>query len=146
MTVPAKFHETGWACPDVSASLVASMVVCFLAHHHRLREGLAPRRRPERTRAPVHPQALGKMLAVMAMRIATAMQMPPDQAAAEWEFIASALVHMGSDPNWRRSSSILDQLRGWRTTPGTPRKRRAESIDHPEGLIRARVSPAVEAK
>jgi hypothetical protein len=37
------------------------------------------------------------------------------------------LDHLGKDPNWRRSPSILDQLRGWTIRPGRPRKAKLAS-------------------
>lgn len=130
----------------VHASLVASMMVCFLAHRHRLREGHASARSRERTRPPIHPQSLGRMLAAMSIRVGTAMQLPPDEARPQWEFIAATLLHEGRDPNWRRNPSVLDQLRGWRTTPGTPRKGRAASLEHPAGPARRAPARAGAAK
>ncbi len=44
-------------------------------------------------------------------------------ADAEWEQQASCF-RWETDPNWRRRPSILDQMRGWRVTPGVPRKGR----------------------
>jgi hypothetical protein len=116
----------------VHASMVGSILVNLLAHHHRRREGHAPRPGTERTKAPVHPQALGRMMAQCSMSIVAIMQMPASAEADErWQWLAETLYHQGQDPNWRRSPSILDQLRGWRTTPGTPRKSRAASVKHP---------------
>lgn len=116
----------------VHASMVGSILVNVLAHHHRRREGLAPRPGIERTKAPVHPQALGRMMAQCSMSIVAIMQMPDGaEADARWQWLAETLYHQGQDPNWRRSPSVLDQLRGWRTTPGTPRRSKAASLKHP---------------
>src|SRR5690606_32167493 len=116
------------------ASMVGSILVNLLAYHHRRREGCAPNPDTERTRAPIHPQALGRMVAQCSMTIVSIMQMPHgDEADARWQRLAEILYHQGQDPNWRRSPSVLDQLRGWRTTPGTPRRARAASVPHPLG-------------
>ena len=42
------------------------------------------------------------------------------QAEDEWEALAQFL-NLQTDPNWRQRPSILDQMRGWRITPGRPR-------------------------
>ncbi len=45
----------------------------------------------------------------------------------KWQMLAEYLEHLARDPNWRRSPSILDQLRGWRITPGRPKSTRLSS-------------------
>ena len=42
------------------------------------------------------------------------------RAEDEWEALAQ-LLNLQTDPNWRHRPSILDQMRGWRITPGRPR-------------------------
>jgi hypothetical protein len=59
--------------------------------------------------------------------IAAAMDLSGQAAASEWTRIAEYLSHLGRDPNWRRSPSILDQLRGWKISPGRPKKARRAS-------------------
>ncbi len=64
------------------------------------------------------------MLGIAAGSVARALELRGKAADKEWEHIASLLNHE-TDPNWRRRPSILDQMRGWRVTPGAPRKGRA---------------------
>jgi hypothetical protein len=111
----------------VHASMVSSIIACILAHHHRLDEAPPPRANAERKTPPVHPQALALAMASASNRIASAMVLQGKTALEEWEFIAQHLAHLGKDPNWRRSPSILDQLRGWKIGPGRPRKTRLAS-------------------
>ena len=108
----------------VHASLVSTMLGCLIAHRHRLREKRPPRQGAERTSAPIHPHLLALNMGFTALRIAKTMELPDSQARPEWQSIAEFLVHLGRDPNWRRSPSVLDQLRGWRITPGAPRRKR----------------------
>lgn len=112
----------------VHASMVSSVIACVLAHHHRLNEAPPPHEGAERKTAPIHPQALALAMGSAANTIALAMNLTGAKADAEWERIAAFLTHLGKDPNWRRSPSILDQLRGWRITPGRPRKTRMASV------------------
>jgi hypothetical protein len=111
----------------VHASMVSSIIACILAHHHRLDEAPPPRKNAERKTPPIHPQALALAMASASNRIAGAMVLRGKAAVEEWEFIAQHLTHLGKNPNWRRSPSILDQLRGWKVGPGRPRKARLAS-------------------
>lgn len=111
----------------VDASMVSSIMACLLAHHHRLDEAPPPRANAERKTPPVHPQVLALAMASASGTIAAAMDLRGKPAELEWERIAQLLTHLGKDPNWRRSPSILDQLRGWKIGPGRPRKARLAS-------------------
>jgi putative transposase len=102
------------------ASLLASIVICTLAHQHNLAQKPS-RRGAARTVAPLHPQLLARMVGHAALSLVMALELPTDAACAEWNRLAALLEHMGKDPNWRRSPSILDQLRGWKITPGRPK-------------------------
>jgi putative transposase len=120
--------ETGPAARAlVHASIISSMMACLVVHRHRLKHR-APRGRPrERTRPPLHPQSVARAMGSAAMTIAAALTLRGDEADREWHRIAGCLEHLGKDPNWRRSPSILDQMRGWRVTPGRPRSVRLAS-------------------
>lgn len=111
----------------VHASMVSSIIACVLAHQVRLNEAPPPRQGTERLTAPIHPQSLARAMGSAAATIAATMDLRGDQADREWERIAQFLSHLGRDPNWRRSPSILDQLRGWKITPGRPKKARLAS-------------------
>lgn len=98
------------------ASIAASALVCTLAHRHQLAD-----RGPVRKRAPLHPGLTARMIATCAMSIAEALDSSGADAVAKWDHLASVIVHMGEDPNWRRKPSMLDQLRGWKPQPSTRR-------------------------
>lgn len=115
----------------VHASIVSSMLACLIVHAHRLKEGAPKGRRRERKYAPLHPQSVARIMGSAAVKIAAAFALEGEAAEEEWQRIASLIQHMGHDPNWRRSPSVLDQLRGWNVSPGRPRgkkrKKRASS-------------------
>lgn len=102
----------------VHASMVSSMLACLLAHRHRLNEAPPNHDGQERTKPPIHPQMLARAMGSAALKIASAMQRTGKDAEREWEQLAAHLEHLGKDPNWRRRPSILDQLRGWKISPG----------------------------
>ena len=106
----------------VHASLVSSMLASLIVHKHRLRQRPAPLRGAERTQPPLHVQSLARAMGATAQRVAETLDLDnPAAAAPKWQQIADYLLHLGRDPNWRRSPSVLDQMRGWRITPGRPR-------------------------
>ena len=120
--------ETGQATRAlIYASLTSSMLACLVAHRHRLNMKPPPKKNAERKDAPLHPQALARAMATAAPRIAAAFDLRGAAADLAWQSIAEYLEHLGRDPNWRRSPSILDQLRGWKITPGRPRRARLAS-------------------
>jgi len=105
------------------ASMVSSIIVGLLAHKHRLAEGTPSKGTTKtRTKPPIHPQAMAKMLSIMGRRTSQALLMTGKEADAEWQDIADLLVHVGQDPNWRRRPSVLDELRGWKRKPAKPRR------------------------
>lgn len=105
----------------IHASIVSSMLACLLAHHHRIKERAKRGPDKERTQSPLHPQSVARAMGCAAMRIAAALALTGKEAARQWDFIAGYLQHLGQDPNWRRSPSVLDQMRGWKISPGRPR-------------------------
>jgi putative transposase len=111
----------------IHASMVSSIIACVLAHQVRLDEAPPPRAGTERQTAPIHTQSLARAMGSAAVTIAAAMDLRGQKAEREWTRIAEYLSHLGRDPNWRRSPSILDQLRGWKITPGRPKKARRAS-------------------
>jgi len=109
----------------VHASVVASVLVCLLAHHHRMEEGPAPKRTPYRDKPPIHPQTLARMVGTCAGSIAAAFEKRGKAATEAWNRLAEILLHCGADPNWRARPSVLDQLRGWKIRPGRQRRAKA---------------------
>lgn len=104
----------------VHASIVSSMLACLIVHKHSLRVR-PPVRGAERHYPPLHPQSLARAMGAAALRIAEALELPTEEAAPKWQNIAEYLFHLGHDPNWRNRPSVLDQMRGWRVSPGRPR-------------------------
>ena len=98
------------------ASLIASILAALLAHTHnfqtRPKQDGAPR-----TEAPLHTRLLALQLAVSCQFIAQAWELKGTAAKRRWQKIAELLTHAGTDPNWRRRPSVLDQLRGWKRQP-----------------------------
>jgi putative transposase len=115
----------------VHASLTSSMLACLLVHRHRLSTGPAPAKATQRTCPPLHPQSVARAMASSAIRIADALELRGQQAAKQWRKIASNLYLFGHDPNWRCRPSVLDQLRGWRTSPGRPKHSRISPSSRP---------------
>jgi hypothetical protein len=112
----------------VHASMVSSMLVGLLAHHHRRREAPPAHANTERVTAPIHPQSLARAMGSAAQSLAGALDLTGAAADRRWRELAAHLTHLGKDPNWRNRPSILDQLRGWRISPGRPRKARTASV------------------
>lgn len=108
----------------IHASIVSSMLACLIVHKHRLAHRPSPARGAERTTAPLHPQSLARAMGATALRIAETLALEPKDAVAHWQKIADYLLHLGQDPNWRNRPSVLDQMRGWRVSPGRPRRQK----------------------
>jgi putative transposase len=109
------------------ASLIASILAALLAHTHnfqtRPKQDGAPR-----TEAPLHTRLLALQLAVSCQFIAQACELKGTAAKRRWQKIAELLTHAGTDPNWRRRPSVLDQLRGWKRQPVSRDKNRNQRL------------------
>lgn len=110
----------------VHASMLGSIMIGMLVHHHR-RRGRPPKPGTERKQAPLHAQTLARAVGSAANSIAEALGIEGEAAHARWRELTEYLSHLGRDPNWRSRPSILDQLRGWKITPGSPRKLKTAS-------------------
>jgi hypothetical protein len=97
----------------VHASIICSIIINLIAYHHRCRE-CRPRVGQQRTKPPLHPQALGRVMGSASQRIAEAMSLTGEDAKQRWRELTDYMVHLGDDPNWRNRPSIFDQLRGWK--------------------------------
>lgn len=106
----------------VHASITSSMLACLVVHKHRLAERPAPAKGAERTTPPLHPQSLARAMGGTALRIAETLALDPKEVGKKWQQIADYLFHLGHDPNWRSRPSVLDQMRGWRVSPGRSRR------------------------
>jgi putative transposase len=102
------------------ASLLASTIAALLAHTHHLQTRPTQADKP-RMEAPLHPRRLALQLAVSCQSIAQAFDLKGVEAQRRWDKSAALLTHSGTDPNWRRRPSVLDQRRGWKRQP-IPRK------------------------
>jgi hypothetical protein len=105
------------------ASLIASTVAAVLAHTHNLTTR-PPQAGASRTEAPLHTRLLALQMAVSCQFIAQAFELKGTAAKRRWDKIAELLTHAGTDPNWRRRPSVLDQLRGWKRQPIVREKNR----------------------
>jgi DDE family transposase len=109
------------------ASLIASILAALLAHTHnfqtRPKQDGAPR-----TEAPLHTRLLALQLAVSCQFIAQAWELKGTAAKRRWQKLAELLTHAGTDPNWRRRPSVLDQLRGWKRQPVSRDKNRNQRL------------------
>jgi putative transposase len=105
------------------ASLIASTVAAVLAHTHNLTTR-PPQAGAPRTEAPLHTRLLALQRAVSCQFIAQAFELKGTAAKRRWDKIAELLTHAGTDPNWRRRPSVLDQLRGWKRQPIVREKNR----------------------
>lgn len=101
----------------IHASMIASIIVCLIAHKQQLIEKRPARLGTERKTAPIHPQTLSRMIGVMALDLAALMRAQGQSAREGWKRAADLLVSEGRDPNWRRRPSVLDQLRGLEDQP-----------------------------
>ena len=99
----------------IHATMISSMLVGLIVHRYSL--GIAERCQEVRTEPPLHHGLVARTLATCAFRIASALELDGPDGEAEWEHLASVIVHTGKDPNWRRKPSVLDQLRGWKAAP-----------------------------
>jgi hypothetical protein len=68
---------------------------------------------PERDYAPLHPRLVASYMSTASQKIAEVFFMEEDAADAEWDRLGELILFLGKDINWKRSPSILDQIRGW---------------------------------
>jgi hypothetical protein len=111
----------------IHAAMASSILASLAAFHVTESESKPSFEGEERTKPPVHTQALARAMGCAALSIARTFELDVTARKLEWERISGYLADMGRDPNWRRSPSILDQLRGWSISPGRPRKARTAS-------------------
>ena len=111
----------------VFASLVSTMLCCLITHLHRIQVTVPEGPSMTRITAPLHPALVGSFLATSASTLAQLFELEGAQADERWRWYVGIIVHLGSDPNWRRTPSILDQLRGWPLPRSAPRKKRKAS-------------------
>jgi hypothetical protein len=107
----------------VHATVVASMIVCLLTHHHRIRSAPPPKPGAQRTKPPVHAQAITRTFSGQAYGIAQAMELRGKAADQAWSACANFL-NSCTDPNWRNRPSVLDQMRGWKISRALKKRAR----------------------
>jgi hypothetical protein len=115
-------------------SLKTLLHAALLAHTHNLKTRPTQAGTP-RLEAPLHPRRLALQLAVSCQSIAQAFDLKRVEAQRRWDKIAALLTHSGTDPNWRRRPSVLDQLRGWKRQPLG--RKEANSGDVSDGNVKA---------
>ncbi len=106
------------------ASLISSILATLIVHQRNLdtrpKTPLGKRNQP-----PFHPMLVARALTARSLGIADIFTLDEPQAVKrEWQRVADYIEQLGSDPNWRRTPSVLDQMRGWikRSTPMKHRK------------------------
>jgi hypothetical protein len=110
------------------ASLTASVLATLIVHQRNLdtrpkKEGGA------RNQPPFHPMLVAKALAATSLRIADLFTLEdPLEIKHQWQRVADYIEHLGSDPNWRRTPSVLDQMRGWVKRPAPKKGRKARPL------------------
>jgi hypothetical protein len=103
--------------------MIASIIICLLAHRHRLRSAPPPKPGAQRTKPPIHTQSLVRTVGAQASDIARALELRGKKAIAHWNACA-VFLNGCTDPNWRSRPSVLDQMRGWKIAPA--KKKRAQ--------------------
>lgn len=97
------------------ASLIASILTALVVHRHHL--DTRPKGNRSRTVAPLHPMLVARLFAEEHRNISRALLTDFLDKDELWQEIANILLILGSDPNWRRRPSTLDQLRGSKRLP-----------------------------
>jgi hypothetical protein len=103
------------------AALLASTIAAVRAHRHNFNPRPQAAGAPL-TAAPLHTRLLALQMAVSCQFIAQAFELKGTAAKRRWDKSAELLIHAGTDLNWRRRPSVLDQLRGWKASPVLGRK------------------------
>jgi hypothetical protein len=105
------------------ASLLSSLLTTLIVHRHNL-ETRPKQGQDVRTLPPIHAGLVARCLIQWAHCFARACALEGVDAELEWERLAQCLVHAARDPNWKRSPSVLDQIRGWKVQPVSRRPKR----------------------
>jgi hypothetical protein len=102
----------------VHAAMIASILANAVAHLEHIDQGMVDERCKVPVRPPLHAILVWKCIAAAGPRLATLIGNPNDATKA-WDEVAQFLMYGGQDPNWRRSPSPIDQVKG-RTPSGRP--------------------------
>lgn len=73
---------------------------------------------------PIHPMLVAKLVWESGLAFGYLLGDPPG-AMDTWNRLAAAIDHLGRDPNWRRSPSVLDQVKRRVAPRGRPRRSKA---------------------
>lgn len=108
------------------AAMIAAILSNSIVRAAEIARGAIGAHVPPMKEAPLHPMLVAKMLVSLADRLST-MIGNPDVPMAEWDRVAGVICHLGSDPNWRRSPSVLDTVKGRIAKRGRPRNQLAKA-------------------
>ena len=100
----------------VHAAMIASILANAVAHLEHLDQGMVGSRCKVPTRPPLHAILIWKCITTSGPRLATLI-VSSTETTKTWDQVAQFLMHGGQDPNWKRSPSPIDQVKG-RTTSG----------------------------
>jgi hypothetical protein len=102
----------------VHAAMIASILANAVVHLEHIDQGMVNERCKVPVRPPLHAILVWKCIAASGPRLATLIVNPNDTPQT-WDQVAQFLMYGGQDPNWRRSPSPIDQVKG-RTPSGRP--------------------------
>lgn len=100
----------------VHAAMIASILANAVAHLEHLDQGMVGSRCKVPIRPPLHAILIWKCITTSGPRLATLI-VSPTETTKTWEQVAQFLMYGGQDPNWKRSPSPIDQVKG-RTPSG----------------------------
>ena len=107
------------------ASLTSSVLATLIVHQRNL-DTRPKREGGRRNQPPFHPMLVAKALTARSLGIADIFALDdPIEVKHQWQRVADYIEHLGSDPNWLRTPSVLDQMRGWGKRPSPAKRRKA---------------------
>lgn len=107
----------------VHSAMIASVLANAVVHAEHVERGAVGDKIVRFKKPPLHGMLVAKMLAASAWRVAEMMGNPETPSSA-WDHVAKNLHHMGADPNWRRTPSVMDVVKG-RVAAPKPRPKKA---------------------
>lgn len=108
----------------VHAAMIASILCNTIAFQDEVARGATGKKTPPLKKGPIHPMLVAKIITSKGSGIADLLT-DHDTPPKRWDILAAMIDHLGRDPNWRRSPSILDQVKGRVAPRGRPRKSKA---------------------
>ena len=108
----------------VHAAMIASILCNAIAFQDEVRRGATGTKTPPMKQGPIHPMLVAKLVWESGLAFGYLLADPPG-AMDTWNRLAAAIDHLGRDPNWRKSPSVLDQVKRRVAPRGRPRRSKA---------------------